>query len=84
MNLLLGILIFALGVLIIHFRYQLYNFTGDWDWAIKYLWGNGTVVAIILIGMFLMGVGVAYPFGVFEWAGKLDIAPTELRSASSR
>lgn len=79
MNLLLGIIIFALGVVLIRFRYQLYSFTGDWDWAIKYLGGNGTVVAIILIGMFLMGVGVAYPFWVFEWAGQINIAPTELK-----
>jgi uncharacterized membrane protein SpoIIM required for sporulation len=66
MNILLGLIIIASGVGILRFRYQIYQFTGDWDWAIKYLWGNGTVVAIVLIWMLLIGAGTAYPFWVFE------------------
>lgn len=32
----------------------------------KYLGGNGTVLAIVMIGMLLVGVGSAYPFGAFD------------------
>jgi hypothetical protein len=66
MNILLGLIIISTGIAVLRFRYQIYQFTGDWDWAIKYLGGNGTVVAIILIGMLLIGAGTAYPFWVFE------------------
>jgi hypothetical protein len=44
------------------YRYVIYEFTGEWGWASQYLGGNGTITAIVLIGMILIGVGVAYPF----------------------
>lgn len=43
---------------------MIYEFTGEWEWANKYL--NNTVVAIIFIGMALIGIGSAYPFGAFD------------------
>ncbi len=55
-----------LGIAIIYYRYKIYEFTGDWSWAVQYLWGNGTILAIVLIGMFSIGCGAAYPFGVFD------------------
>lgn len=66
MKFLLGLILILTGVAIMRYRYQIYNFTGDWDWAMKYLGGNGTVLAIVMIGMFLVGVGAAYPFGAFD------------------
>jgi hypothetical protein len=45
---------------ILKYRYQIYEFTGEWGWAEKYV-GN-TTVAISLIGMLLIAVGTAYPF----------------------
>ena len=50
----------------IKYRYQIYHFTGEWGWAERYLGLNGTIVAISLIGMLLIFVGVAFPFGAFD------------------
>jgi hypothetical protein len=73
MRVLYGLLIIALGVAILKYRYQIHNITGDWGWAEQYLGGNGTVSAISLIGAFLIAVGTAYPFGV------VDITPDATR-----
>jgi hypothetical protein len=66
MRVLYGLLIIALGIAILKYRYQIHNFTGDWGWAEQYLGGNGTISAISLIGAFLIAVGTAYPFGVIS------------------
>lgn len=51
-------------MLIIHYRFKIYDFTGEWTWASTYV-GN-SINAIVLIGMIFMGAGAAYPFGVFD------------------
>jgi hypothetical protein len=84
MNFLIGLLFIALGIVIIRFRYQIYNFTGDWDWAVKYLGGNGTVVAMVFIGMFLIWVWAAYPFWVIDLGSKNTITVSELNPAWSQ
>jgi hypothetical protein len=61
------LLIILAGMAILKYRYQIYDFTGEWGWAEKYV-GN-TTVAISLIGMLLIAVGTAYPFWV------VDISP---------
>jgi hypothetical protein len=61
------LLIILAGMAILRYRYQIYEFTGEWGWAEKYV-GN-TTVAISLIGMLLIAVGTAYPFWV------VDISP---------
>ena len=61
MKLFIGIMLIALGILVLRYRYQIHEFTGEWGWASEYLGGNGTVVAISLIGMLLIGGGTAYP-----------------------
>jgi hypothetical protein len=72
MKLILWILIIALGVVILKYRYQIHDFTGDWGWAEKYLGGNGTVAAISLIGALLIAVGTAYPFWAIDFAPNPD------------
>jgi hypothetical protein len=67
MRFLLWLLIILAGIAILRYRYQIYEFTGDWDWAVRYLGGNGTIVAISLIGALLIAVGTAYPFGVIDF-----------------
>ncbi len=79
MKFLVGFLFIGLGIVIIKYRYQIYSFTGDWDWAVKYLGGNGTILAIIFAGMFLIGVGSAYPFGVIDLGGKNVVHTSPLR-----
>ncbi len=63
------VLIILFGIACIRFRYQVYEFTGEWSWATKFLWWNGTVVAIILIGMFCIGYGTAYSLWMVEMKG---------------
>jgi hypothetical protein len=55
--------------------------TGDWEWAVKYLGGNGTVVAISLIGMLLIAAGTAYPFGVIELTPKNGLPEFQINSS---
>lgn len=76
MKFLLWLIIILCGVAIMRYRYQIYEFTGDWWWAEKYLWGNGTVHAISLIGALLVFFGTAYPFGVINLSPDAD---SELR-----
>jgi hypothetical protein len=64
MKLLIWLMLIAIGATIIRYRFQVYEFTGEWDWANTYL--SSTMVAIILIGMVLIGAGAAYPFGAFD------------------
>lgn len=71
MRILTSLILMAAGSAIIYYRFAIYDFTGEWEWANKYL--NNTAVAITLIGMFLIGAGAAYPFGVFD---DFSIAPT--------
>ncbi len=47
-------MLIAGGIAILRYRYQIYGFTGEWSLATKYLGGNGTIVALTLIGMFLI------------------------------
>ncbi|PID84355.1 hypothetical protein CSB09_01440 [Candidatus Gracilibacteria bacterium] len=70
MKFVIGFLLIILGGVIIRYRYHIYNFTGDWGWAQKYLGGNGTVTAISLIGAILIFAGFAYPFGAFDFGDK--------------
>lgn len=83
MKILIGLILIAIGVLIIQYRYQIHNFTGDWDWTIKYFGGNGTIVAIVLIGMLLIGAGASYPFWAFDNFGKSAIIETTKTPTSS-
>lgn len=80
MNFLVGLILIATGILVLKFRYQVYHFTGDWDWASRYLGSNGTIVAISLFGAGLIFVGVAFPLGAFEDEKKVDTNGTVIES----
>jgi hypothetical protein len=47
----------------IRYRRTVKSWTGNFVWAEKYLGSGGTYLVIILFGMFLMFLGVLYPFG---------------------
>ena len=80
MRLITWIILIALGATIIRYRFNIYEFTGEWDWANKYL--SSTMVAIVMVGMILIGAWAAYPFGAFDgFGGTGDIVP---RTSSSR
>jgi len=55
---------FIIGYLILRYRKNIYDWTGRWDWAEKYL--GDTVTAIILIGAAMVFFSVAYPLGAFD------------------
>lgn len=52
MNFLVGLILIASGILVVRYRFMLYNFTGDWAWAQKFLGSNGTLVAITFFGFY--------------------------------
>ncbi|RAL56609.1 hypothetical protein BLD25_03025 [Candidatus Gracilibacteria bacterium GN02-872] len=62
-NIFMGIVIFMAGVLILKFRRQIKNVTGDFVWAETRLGRGSTYFVIILIGCALLFFGVIYPFG---------------------
>jgi hypothetical protein len=68
MKFLMWLLILLSGMAILRYRYQIYDFTGEWGWAEKYLGGNGTISAISLIWALLIGIGTAYPFWVIDFS----------------
>ncbi|MCK9272272.1 hypothetical protein M0P65_01885 [Candidatus Gracilibacteria bacterium] len=61
-----GILLFGAGLVIIKYRKTVYDWTGKFVWAEKYLGSGGTVIILILIGLLLMFLGVTFPFGMYE------------------
>lgn len=66
MKFLVWLLLIIIGFQVMRYRYMIYNFTGSWPWADRFLGSNGTVVAIILFGGILIFIGVAYPLGAFS------------------
>ena len=80
MKFLVGLILAISGVLVIRYRYQIRNFTGDWGWALKYLGSNGTITALALAGALLIAIGAAYPFGAFDNPNAL---PTQNSSSGS-
>lgn len=79
MSFLIGLLLIAIGILIIRYRYQIHGFTGEWWWAQKYLGGNGTIVAIALSWALCIFIGVAYPLGAFK---NSEVVPSETPTTS--
>lgn len=64
MDFVVGLILILTGIAVIKYRFMIYNFAGEWDWASKYV--GGTTNAIVLFGMGLIFVGIAFPFGAFK------------------
>jgi hypothetical protein len=56
----------SLGVGILKYRKNIFEWTGRWYWAEKYLGNGGTFIVIILIGLGMIFFGVGYPLGAFD------------------
>ncbi|MDD2917179.1 MAG: hypothetical protein PHH70_05020 [Candidatus Gracilibacteria bacterium] len=56
----------GVGFGILKYRKIVYDWTGRFYWAEKYLGSGGTVFIISLVGLGLIFWGVTYPFGVFD------------------
>jgi len=61
-----SILLIGFGYLIIKYRKIVHSWTGNFVWAEKYLGTWGTYFVLILFALFLVFIGVLYPFGGFE------------------
>lgn len=60
MHFLTGLLIIALGVLMLKYIRQTYEFAGSFDWAEKFFGVGGTITALKLIGLIMIVVGALY------------------------
>lgn len=60
------ILFFVWWVLTLKYRKMIYDWTGKFMWAEKYLWSGWTVIVIILVWLLLIFLSIAYPAWVFE------------------
>ncbi|OIP53893.1 hypothetical protein AUK10_01860 [Candidatus Gracilibacteria bacterium CG2_30_37_12] len=67
----------ALGLGILKYRKIVYSWTGKFYWAEKYLGSGGTIFIISLIGLGLIFVSVAYPFGVLDGPPRGNNTTTE-------
>lgn len=56
----------ALGIAMLKYRKTVYGWTGKFYWAEKYLGNGGTLLVIIVAGLGLLFISIAYPFGVFD------------------
>ncbi|HRI36594.1 MAG TPA: hypothetical protein PK765_06080 [bacterium] len=63
MKFIYGLIFFFLGAAIIKYRKNVYEWTGRFVWAERYLGSGGTVLVIILAGCLLIFLSVAYPMG---------------------
>lgn len=66
----------AMGLGTLRYRKVVYSWTGKFYWAEKYLGSGGTILVITLVGLGLIFVSVAYPFGVFDKPTNSNMAPT--------
>lgn len=55
-----------LGILIMIYRYQLKQLTGDVAWAEQYLGSGGTYTLFLLIGLLVSILSVMYAFGTLQ------------------
>ncbi len=63
MNFLVGLLIIGLGVLILKYTRQTYEFVGSWSWAEKFFGIGGTITALKLTGIVFIVTGALYGLG---------------------
>lgn len=67
MKILYWIILFGLWVVILKYRKTVYDWTGRFDWAERYIGSWGTVLVIIMIWLLMIFLSVAYPAWVFDW-----------------
>ncbi len=74
-----SLLMMITGAALMKYRKEVYDFTGPFGWAEKYMGTGGTSTAIVLIGFGLVIISILYLFGYFELgapASGLPGAPT--------
>lgn len=66
MNFIYGMLITALGVVMLKYNYQLVGITGRQDWIEKYLGSGSTYLAFKLVSVVLVFGGILFGFGLLD------------------
>jgi hypothetical protein len=63
MNFMIGLLVIGLGVVIIKYTRQTYEFVGSFAWAEKFFGIGGTISALKIFGLVFIAVGALYALG---------------------
>lgn len=63
MTFLIGLMVIGLGVVILKYTRQTYEFVGSFSWAEKFFGIGGTITALKLIGLVFIIVGTLYGLG---------------------
>jgi hypothetical protein len=63
MKFLIGILLIALGYVMLKYIRPTYEFVGSWAWAEKFFGSGGTITAIKLLAIVFIVFGVIYALG---------------------
>ncbi len=71
----IGIIVTALGVVTLKYNYQLVNFTGNVDFAQRYLGGGGTYGFYKLLSITLVIGGLTYATGLGDPVLRWLLAP---------
>ena len=62
----LGVLLLVIGFLLLQFHQQVYNFTGELDFVVRWV-PAGTTSFIKLVGVVLVILGMGMMFGLWTW-----------------
>lgn len=60
------IILFCLWVIVLKYRKNIYDWTGKFGWAERYIGSWWTVIVIILTWLLFIFLSVAYPMGLFD------------------
>ncbi|MFO0763973.1 MAG: hypothetical protein U0518_03920 [Candidatus Gracilibacteria bacterium] len=77
-RIILSLLGFAAGVALMKYRKQVYDFTGPFGWAERYMGSGGTATAIVLFGFASIVLSILYLFGYFQVG-----MPTDMQNPST-
>ena len=79
-KILYSLLFLGTGLALLKYRRNVFEWTGRWGWAEKYLGNGGTLTALALLGLALLALSVAYPLGAFDSLGSTSNGKLELTS----
>lgn len=71
-----GILLIFAGAAMIKYRRNIKSWTGNFLWAEKYLGRGGTYIVMILFALFLIFLGVLFPFWGLDFIFWVDSSQT--------
>ena len=61
-----AIMFISIGIWLLKYRRTVKSWTGSFLWAEKYIWNGGTYFIIMVTWLFLIFLGILYPFWGLE------------------